>query len=86
MPAVAEAPLAAVFTARLAVVETFDERMGAGTVREEATGTLWAFHCTVIADGSRTIPTGIAVTFRVEPGPTGLEAVAVAAVEGEGRG
>ena len=37
----------------------------------------WSFHCTRIADGTRTINVGTWVTFDVVPGPTGLEAVAL---------
>ncbi len=69
--------LARVFTARTGAVAAFDDHVGAGTVVDDLTGCTWAFHCTRIADGSRTVPTGAAVTYRVEPGPTGLEAVAV---------
>jgi cold shock CspA family protein len=58
-------------------VAEFDDHVGAGTV-VDAAGARWTFHCTSIADGSRTIAAGTAVTFRVAPGPVGLEAVAVA--------
>lgn len=70
--------LAQVFTARTGVVATFDDHGGAGTVVDDLTGRTWPFHCTQIADGSRAVATGAAVAFRVEPGPVGLEAVAVA--------
>ncbi len=75
-----EAPLAAAFSERTGVVATFDDHVGAGTVRDEG-GHLWSFHCTRIADGSRTIAVGAEVSFRVEPGPVGLEAVGVAPAE-----
>ena len=52
------------------VVAEFDEDRGIGTVRTEA-GDEHFFHCTSIADGSRTIPDGTAVTFRVEAGRRG---------------
>lgn len=66
------------FTTRTGVVITFDDHVGAGTLADDATGRSWWFHCTRVADGSRTVALGVAVTFRVEPGPNGLEAVAVA--------
>jgi CspA family cold shock protein len=50
------------------VVE-FDEARGIGTV--EAGGVTYPFHCTQIADGTRTIPVGTAVRFEVRPGPLG---------------
>ena len=56
-------------------VETFDEQVGLGVVA--AGPERYPFHCTQIADGSRTIPAGVAVQFRVDLGPNGLEAVAV---------
>jgi cold shock CspA family protein len=70
--------LAAAFTDRTGVVATFDDHEGAGTVRDATSDEVWPFHCTRIADGSRTIAAGTPVAFRVELGPTGLEAVAVA--------
>lgn len=48
----------------------FDEHKGYGTV-EAADGRVLFFHCTAIADGSRTIRPGAPVTFRVVPGPRG---------------
>lgn len=69
--------LAAAFTSRSGSVEAFDAHVGAGVVRDASTGETWSFHCTRIADGSRTVPVGAVVAFRVEPGPVGLEAVAV---------
>lgn len=72
------ARLSAAFTNRTGVVEHFDDHVGAGTVRDTATDEVWPFHLTRIADGTRTIPAGAAVDFRVDLGPTGLEAVAVA--------
>lgn len=71
---------AAAYTDRTGVVATFDDQEGAGTLVDDETGAAWWFHCTRIAGGERTIPVGVAVTFRAEPGPTGLEAVAVTAV------
>jgi len=58
-------------------VAEFDDDRGIGWV--EAGGERWLFHCTQIADGTRTIATGIAVTFEVRPGHRGTwEAVRVA--------
>jgi cold shock CspA family protein len=69
--------LAAAFTNRTGVVDTFDDRAGHGAVRDATTDEVWPLHCTRIADGSRTVPVGAAVDFRVDLGPTGLEAVDV---------
>jgi CspA family cold shock protein len=55
---------------RGAVVE-FDEAKGYGTVEDADTGTRYFFHCTQIADGTRTIETGAAVDFDVVPGRMG---------------
>ena len=52
------------------VVTEFDEAKGYGTVRDED-GTERFFHCTAIADGTRTIALGTAVTYEVVPGPLG---------------
>lgn len=52
-----------------AVVE-FDDAAGYGRVEDDA-GAAWFFHCTAIADGSRTVPTGAAVSFAVVPGRLG---------------
>lgn len=51
------------------VVE-FDEHVGLGQV-EADDGRRYPFHCTRIADGTRTIPVGAAVTFEVTPGHLG---------------
>lgn len=67
------------FSVRTGVVTSFDDHVGAGTLADDATGRTWWFHCTSIAGGSRTVPLGVPVSFRAEPGPTGLEAVAVTA-------
>ena len=58
-------------------VANFDEHVGRGEV--EARGGLhFPFHCTAIADGSRTIATDTAVKFRLVPGPLGaLEAISI---------
>jgi CspA family cold shock protein len=52
-------------------VVAFDDDKGYGTVRDAATGAELFFHCTAIADGSRTIATGSAVTFDVVAGRLG---------------
>ena len=58
-------------------VVTFDERRGLGTI-ESTDGTTFPFHCTRIADGSRTIRRNAAVTFDVVPGHLGQwEAAAI---------
>jgi cold shock CspA family protein len=58
-------------------VAEFDEERGIGWV--EAGGERWFFHCTQIADGSRTVAVGTPVTFEVRPGHRGTwEAVQVA--------
>ena len=67
--------LASAFGSWTGRVASFDDRVGAGVVRADGTDEEWAFHCTRIADGSRTIPEGAWVSFEVVPGPTGLEAV-----------
>jgi cold shock CspA family protein len=72
---------ASVYALRAGSVSWFDDHVGAGTV-DDAEGRRWWFHCTRIADGSRTVDEGAAVSFRVVPGPTGLEAVDVAPVPG----
>lgn len=45
-------------------VEEFDEARGTGVVATGA-GERYPFHCTAIADGSRTIPVGVEALFRV---------------------
>ena len=51
-------------------VVAFDERRGLGEI-EGADGARYAFHCTRIADGSRTIGVSTAVEFAVVPGLLG---------------
>ena len=61
------------------VVAAFDPDKGYGTVRSDD-GQEFFFHCTQIADGSRTVEIGAPVTFDVAAGHLGrCEAVAVAA-------
>lgn len=71
------AGLAVAFATRAGRVATFDDHVGAGTVRDDATGEVWSFHATTIADATRTIDAGTSVWFTVRPGPVGLEAFAV---------
>jgi CspA family cold shock protein len=51
-------------------VASFDDPRGLGVVRSDA-GVDYPFHCTAIADGSRTIDEGAVVTFRVVAGRLG---------------
>lgn len=63
----------------LGTVVEFDEPRGLGTVA--ADGTAYPFHCTAIADGTRTIDVGATVAFEVRPGGLGRwEATALAVV------
>ncbi len=48
-------------------VSAFDERGGLGEITADDS-TVYPFHCTVIADGSRTIDVGAQVEFEVIPG------------------
>ena len=52
-------------------VTSFDPGRGIGTVAQDGTGDVFEFHATAIADGSRTIDEGAAVTFSVVPGHRG---------------
>ena len=64
----------AVYSGRIA---TFDDLVGRGEV-EARGGLRFPFHCTAIADGTRTIAPETAVKFRLVPGPLGaLEAIAI---------
>ena len=51
-------------------VTEFDDLKGWGTVTADDGGELF-FHCTAIADGSRTIAVGAAVAFEVTAGRRG---------------
>jgi cold shock CspA family protein len=48
------------------VVVAFDDPRGLGTVRADD-GTEYGFHCTAIADGTRTIEVGARVEFGLIP-------------------
>ena len=62
------------------MVVDFDARRGLGRVRADD-GAELPFHCTRIADGTRTIAVGARVRFRPGPGPAGWEAHDVEALE-----
>jgi CspA family cold shock protein len=51
-------------------VSAFDERRGLGEVTADD-GTVYPFHCTQIADGTRTIKLNTPVEFEVIPGHLG---------------
>jgi cold shock CspA family protein len=51
-------------------VAAFDERRGLGEVESER-GERFQFHCTAIADGTRTVPVDARVVFTPVPGPIG---------------
>jgi cold shock CspA family protein len=55
---------------RFGDVADFDEERGLGTVRD-AEGRQFGFHCTQIADGTRTIAVGAPVVFVMAPGSLG---------------
>jgi cold shock CspA family protein len=60
------------------VVAEFDEPRGLGTIRADD-GAELPFHCTAIADGTRTIPVGQRVGFDVVAGLVGRwEAASIA--------
>jgi cold shock CspA family protein len=64
-------------------VTAFDDHRGRGEV--QAGGLTYPFHCTAIADGSRTIPEDARVDFTLVVGPLGaLEARAVRTQPGLG--
>lgn len=63
-------PSPATFGLRTGSVEAFDAEEGLGLV-VDSVGTSWQFHCTAIADGSRRIAVGAAVSFDVAPGGPG---------------
>jgi cold shock CspA family protein len=51
-------------------VVTFDDAAGHGSVRADD-GNQYFFHCTAVADGTRTIAVGAKVAFEVVPGRRG---------------
>jgi cold shock CspA family protein len=60
----------AAFESGAGVVEQFDDRRGLGTIVADD-GDVLPFHCTAIADGSRTVEAGRRVQFCVVPGLAG---------------
>lgn len=69
----------------LGTVVEFDEPRGLGKVA--ADGAVYPFHCTAIADGTRTVDVGTTVAFEVRPGGLGRwEATALAVVHPGGAG
>ena len=52
-------------------VVSFDDPRGYGTVVADDGRGPWFFHCTAIADGTRTIAEGAGVTFEVVAGHQG---------------
>ncbi len=52
------------------VVTQFDERRGLGEI-QASDGAVYPFHCTRIADGSRTIAVKTPVSFEIAPGNLG---------------
>ena len=68
---------------RLGVVTEFDEARGLGVVADAA-GEAWPFHCTAIADGTRTVEVGARVAFCVVAGRRGrMEAAQLTRVRRE---
>jgi len=57
-------------TQHAGVVTAFDDAVGLGVVRSDD-GAELPFHCTSIADGTRSIPEGAAVRYEVVPGRSG---------------
>jgi len=55
---------------RIGVVTDYDDPVGIGAVTADE-GDQHFFHCTAIADGSRTIEVGARVRFRIVPGRLG---------------
>ena len=52
-------------------VARFDDATGWGVIAADG-GADYPFHCTAIADGSRTIEAGIPVVFHLTPGHRGV--------------
>jgi cold shock CspA family protein len=60
------------------VVAAFDDHRGYGSISRSGDGTELFFHCTALADGSRTVEVGRRVRFTVAAGHLGrFEARAV---------
>ena len=56
--------------AELGTVAEWDEQVGIGTIAGDD-GSSYFFHCTQIADGTRTIEAGVSVRFEVVAGHLG---------------
>jgi cold shock CspA family protein len=67
---IAAGAVAVPLATRRGTVHRFDDPRGIGVVRGPD-GVELPFHCTAIADGTRTIAEGTEVTFRVVPGRRG---------------
>ena len=63
-------PTSAAVGSRLGSVASFDEARGIGTVLDDD-GATFAFHCTQIAGGTRTIRVGTRVRYALTPGALG---------------
>jgi cold shock CspA family protein len=63
-------PTGAAGATKMGTVVAFDSRRGLGEIRD-GDDRPFPFHCTKIADGTREIPVGVAVEFRIAPGPLG---------------
>jgi len=64
-------------TERTGNVVAFDDRRGWGQIRSDD-GAVVDFHCTQLADGTRTIRAGTAVRYEIGPGALGTwEAVRI---------
>ena len=59
-----------IVTVRRGSIESFDEAAGLGVVRGE-NDARFPFHCTQIADGSRSIDEGVTVWFEIVAGHQG---------------
>ncbi len=55
----------------MGMVSEYDEARGLGIVVDD-TGAAWSFHCTAIADGTRTVDAGERVAFEVVAGHLGV--------------
>ena len=70
-------PSAGSLGSRTGTVTSFDEPRGLGEIAADD-GATYPFHCTGIADGSRTIDAGAAVRFELRPGHLGrYEAIGI---------
>ena len=67
-------------TQRTGRVVAFDADRGLGEI-EEPDGTRRAFHCTQVADGSRTVPVGVTVRYVLVPASLGSWEASEVAVE-----